>query len=133
MAAAVDSLSVMGDVGSYYAAVYIGFVVAAALVVAAVPVAAAYHDNQRLHHHHSLHHLAAVPADHHTPFAVAENHTLPADRTVEEVLENLRSPSGLVAALASAASAASAEALPGSWLTWHLFRELATSLDLRPA
>lgn len=47
MVAVVDNLSVMGDAGSYYAAVYIDFVAAEPAVVAVVaPVAVvAYHDN----------------------------------------------------------------------------------------
>lgn len=130
MAAAADNLSVMGDVESYYAAVDIDFAavgpavaavpavaVAVAAAVAVGPAVAAYHDNQGLRHHHSLHHLAAVPADHRTPFAVAGNHTLPVGQTAGGVPENLHLPSGLVAlavALAFAAFAASAEALPGS-------------------
>lgn len=58
--------------------------------------------------------------DHHTPSALVGNHTLPVGQIAVEVPENLHSPSGLVGlvvALASAASAASVEALPGSWLT----------------
>lgn len=117
----VDNLSVMGGVESYYAAVYIDFVAVepavAAAPAAAAAAAAAYRDKRGLRHHHSLHHLAAVPADHHTPFAVAESHTLPVGQTAGGVPENLHLPSGLVAlvvALAFAAFAASAEALPGS-------------------